>query len=141
MTKNKQPKHLRLVASNEAEARLAYFRAMAEQRSMRSLPRAPRLATPRKSFALVPHDFAVELAKRKIGDAGWLLWFEIDRLVFSSRRNPVKFTNQRWKTLGLSRWTKARALRRLQKLGIITFAIRGQEAPEVTCLWRPLSGP
>ena len=140
MTKKKQPKHLRLVASNEAEARLAYFKAMAEQRSAPSLPRAPLLAKPRKSFALVPHDFAVDLAKRKIGDAGWLLWFEVDRLVFNSRRNPVKFTNERWKALGLSRWTKARALRRLRKLGVIRFTIQGQEAPEVTCLWRPLSG-
>jgi hypothetical protein len=87
---------------------------------------------------MVPHAFARALYQHRIGDAAWLLWFEIDQLAFNARRNTVKFTNERWRSLGLLRSTKLRALRRLEEAGVIKVAFRGQEAPTVTCLWRYL---
>jgi hypothetical protein len=100
--------------------------------------RAPRIK-PGVSYALVPHDFALALYRWKIGNVGWLLWFEIDQLVFKARRNPVKFTNERWQSIGGSRSAKLRALRRLEAAGVIKVSVRQNRAPTVTCLWRPLT--
>jgi hypothetical protein len=91
------------------------------------------------SYALVPHDFAVALYRHKLGNAGWLLFFEIDRVVFKSRRNPVRFTHTRWRSLGLARSTRVRALRRLKAAGVIRVTFEGNRAPLVTCLWRGLT--
>src|SRR5262245_1052133 len=101
--------------------------------------RAPRIVRPGVSYFLLPHDFARALARWKIGNAGWLLLVEIDWLVFHARRNPVKFTNTRWQSLRGSRWTKIRALRRLEKAGVVRVSILKNQAPEVTCLWRPVT--
>jgi hypothetical protein len=87
------------------------------------------------TYALMPHELAQELERHKVSAAVWALWFEIDHLVFKSRRNPVKLTNVRWGRQ--FRWRKRRALRRLQELGLITIVRRGYETPEITCLWRP----
>jgi hypothetical protein len=99
--------------------------------------RAPRVVKPGVSFAIVPHDFVVALYRWKIGNLGWLQWFEIDRLVLNSRRNPVKFTNERWQSIGGSRSAKLRALRRLEAAGVVKASVRQNQAPIITCLWRP----
>ena len=102
--------------------------------------RAPRIVKPGVSYFPLPHAFARDLYRWKIGEAGWMMLVEIDRAVFNSRRNPVKLTNERLRSL-LGRSTKLRALRRLEAAGVIEVAFRGKEAPLVTCLWRPLKNP
>jgi hypothetical protein len=139
-TQKRRPRHLRLVGDPEY-AHWAYFRTLSGRPSTRpAKTRAPRLLKSGVTYALMPHELAQELERRKVGAAVWALWFEIDHLVFKSRRNPVRLTNTRWGSLRRqSRWQKMRALRQLQKLGLITLSRRGQETHEITCLWRPLS--
>jgi hypothetical protein len=90
-------------------------------------------------FAQMPARVWLKLWRHKVGDAGWACAMELDHLILASRsRNPVAFYSRRLKKAGLVGSTRTRALRRLEKAGVIKIAPLGKGmSPIVTCLWRP----
>jgi hypothetical protein len=100
-----------------------------------------RRAKIQETFARIPHDRAVKLY-RHLGGPEWLLLIEIDRLILKNRgRNPIKLTNQNLAVAGMQPKTKARALRRLQRAGVITVApYEPGQSPVVTHLWYAIKG-
>jgi hypothetical protein len=63
---------------------------------------------------------------------------ELDHIVFRSHKNPVHFSSSTLRKLGLTAHTRSRALRKLERTGVIKIkqAKRGM-APLVLCLWHP----
>jgi hypothetical protein len=92
-----------------------------------------------EKFARIPYERARKLF-RHIGGPAWLLLIELDRLIFTKKRNPIKLTTEALKSSGLTRWQKERALRRLERAGIIRVERKRGRCPLVTHLWYPLRG-
>jgi len=91
-----------------------------------------------ETFARIPHDRALELWRRGIGGAAWMVLIELDRLILKQRgKNPVRLWSSRLRTIGLSKHTRTRALRRLEMVGVIKVEKR-ERARWVTHLWYPL---
>jgi hypothetical protein len=98
-----------------------------------------RRARLKETFARIPHDRAQVLAHHRISGAAWIILIEVDRLILKGRgRNPVQLTNYRLKPAGISRFTKARALRQLEAAGAIRV-LSGADgrAPLVLHRWFP----
>jgi hypothetical protein len=140
MTKTtSRPRHLRLVpeADNDPElaATKAFFRREAERQpggSYRKLPQLPKVKPPRRpSFFMMDHDLLTALG-RALDLPALVLISEIDRLVFTTRKNPVRFPNAGLRKYGLSRGGKDWWLRRLQKVGAIELVWHRGRAPLVT---------
>jgi hypothetical protein len=93
-----------------------------------------------ETFARIPHDRALALY-RHIGGPAWLLLIELDRLILAGRgRNPVKLTNKRLASIGVTHHTRARALRQLEAAGVITVEYQGPgQSPLVRHLWFPVT--
>ena len=129
----KRPQHLRLVKSAEdPELRAAeqLFRSLVETRT--ELRKPPNAARPRRqTFFMMEHDLLTALG-RALNYPALVLISELDRLVFTSRHNPVSLTNERLKRLGLVRQNKMRALRRLQKVGVVELESQSRGAVRVT---------
>ena len=98
--------------------------------------RRPRAA---ETFARIPHGRALALYPHHIGEAGWQVLFELDRLILAGRgKNPVIFWSPRLREAGLRRNTRARALRRLEEAGVIEVEWRETGlGPLVRHLWHP----
>jgi hypothetical protein len=91
----------------------------------------------KETFARIPHNKGMRLYG--IDGAAWVVLLELDRLIFKAYgRNPVKLGNESLKDIGMPRNTKWKALRQLQKAGVITVVQQGQEATLVTHHWHPL---
>jgi hypothetical protein len=93
-----------------------------------------------ETFARIPHDRALALARHKLGNAAWLVLIELDRKIFEERgRNPVRLSNHRLKLAGLTRPVKTRALRQLEAAGVITILDTGGggRSPLVLHNWFP----
>jgi len=89
-----------------------------------------------ETFARIPHDRARRLYR--LGGSAWALLIELDRLVFEGRgKNPVRLTHRCLKAAQLSRFAAKRALRALEKAGVISVEHRRGRAPLVTHLWFP----
>ena len=140
MTKTKSwPRHLRLVpeADNDPalDAAKAFFRREAERQrggSYRKLPPLPKAKSARRpSFFMMDHDLLTALGQ-SLDLPALILISEIDRLVFTTRKNPVRFPNAALRKFGLSRGGKDWWLRRLQKVGAIELAWHRGRAPQVT---------
>jgi hypothetical protein len=92
-----------------------------------------------REFAQVPYDQNAELYKHRIGDAGWAVLIELDRLVFKEKENPMQLNSSRLNAMGIDRHTRQRALRKLEKAGVIKVEPKGAgKAPLVKLLWRRL---
>jgi hypothetical protein len=94
----------------------------------------------KETFARIPHDRAHALARHRINGVAWIILIELDRLILKGRgRNPVRLTNYRLKSAGISRPVKARALRRLEAAGVIRVMSAGGSSysPLVLHRWFP----
>ena len=91
-----------------------------------------------ETFARIPHDRGLALSHQNLSGAAWALLIVLDRLILEGRgRNPVKLTHRCLKTAGVSRWTAKRALRSLERAGVVSVEHRRGRAPLVTHLWFP----
>jgi len=89
-----------------------------------------------ETFARIPHDRAHRLYR--LSGSAWALLIELDRLVFEGRgKNPVRLTHRCLRAAQLSRFAAKRALRALEKAGVISVEHRRGRAPLVTHLWFP----
>jgi len=91
-----------------------------------------------ETFARIPHDRALALRGKLSGDA-WQVLIELDRLILKAGgRNPVRFWSARLHSVGLKKESRARALRHLEKAGVIKIQQRGHGlSPLVLHLWYP----
>lgn len=88
-----------------------------------------------ETFARIPHDRALALYPL-VGKAAFAVLIELDRLVFKTHRNPVRFSSNRLTKLGIRRDKRARALRQLEAAGIISVEPSGRGSPPwVTYHW------
>jgi hypothetical protein len=100
--------------------------------------RATKRGKKEETFAMIPHQRAIE-AYKIIGGASWIVLIEIDRLILEAwGRNPIRLPNKNLEANGLSRNAKWEALVQLENAGIIKVVRRGKETPLVALLWRPL---
>ena len=84
---------------------------------------------------MMDHDLLTALG-RSLGLPGLVLISELDRLVFTSRKNPVRLTNTALQRFGLSKQSKWQWLRRLQRVGAIEMSLQGNRTPLVTWIIR-----
>jgi hypothetical protein len=98
--------------------------------------RRPRIT---ETFARIPHDRAFGLHRHKISGTAWLVLIELDRLVLKAGgRNPVRLWSAKLRTAGVTKQTRARALRQLAAAGAVKVEQRGEGlSPWVTHLWYP----
>jgi hypothetical protein len=110
-------------------------------------PRAPRAKqrerrpAQKEPFVQIPDRVRFRLYEHKVGDAAWACAMELEHLVLWRGKNPLHFFGPKLGRRRLAASTRAAALRRLEKAGLIKIrkAKKGM-APFVTCLWRPLAG-
>jgi hypothetical protein len=116
--------------------------------ALRQAQTAPQTIAPQRrvrlkeTFARIPHDRAVELARHDIGGPAWLILIELDRLILKSRgKNPIRLTNRNLKAAKVTNHTKARALRQLEAAGVIRVVARQRgKSPLIIHYWFPLQG-
>ena len=136
MKPRKRPQHLKLVKTGKNPAVLAaenIFRPLVEalQQRGRAWPLPVKRLARRPTFFMMDHDLLTALG-RSLGLPGLVLISELDRLVFTTRKNPVWLTNTPLRQFGLSKQSKWQWLRRLQRAGAIELSIQGNRAPLVT---------
>jgi hypothetical protein len=92
-----------------------------------------------ETFARIPHDRALELYRRRIGEPAWAALIELDRLILTQRgKNPVRFWSPRLRAAGLTSGIRGRALRHLEAAGVIEIEHMGDGlSPLVRHLWYP----
>ena len=88
----------------------------------------------RTQFVMLPYNQALVVAGR-LKNAQLAVLVELTHQVFKTHNNPVPLTNAALRSAGLSRWSKNRALRELEKVGLVTVRWRGKKCPLVTLLW------
>jgi hypothetical protein len=105
----------------------------------------PNKAVPRKrplsdeTFVRIPYRRVTQLYGR-VSVAALFVLIELDHQHFKGRgQNPLKLTNQTdLAAAGMPRNTKARALRELQDVGLITLQKEGKGAFVVALSWHPV---
>ena len=104
------------------------------------LPPVTRRERSTEFFARIPIEKGLALCRHGIGDAGWAILIELDRLILKRRCNPVRLANHNLAKYGISRQSKRLALRRLRAAGVLSFEQRGSRAPLVFHHWFPAQG-
>ena len=93
-----------------------------------------------ETFARIPHDRGLALARKNLSGAAWVLLILIDWLIIRSYgRNPVKLFPKERTQAGLSRWAQDRGLLQLEKAGVIAVERKRGRSPLITHLWYPLA--
>jgi hypothetical protein len=92
----------------------------------------PRLA--RAKFVQLPYEPTLQAAG-ELQNAQLAVLVELAHLRFKTHQNPVPLSNKALRAAGLSRLSKLRALRQLEKVGLVKVSQRGQKSPLVTILW------
>jgi hypothetical protein len=92
-----------------------------------------------ETFVRLPYRRVTELYGR-LSAASYAVLIELDHQHFKARgKNPLKLTNHTdLAAAGMPRNTKARALRELQDVGLITLQKEGKGAFVVTLSWHPV---
>jgi DNA-binding transcriptional ArsR family regulator len=92
-----------------------------------------------EAFVRLPYRRVIQLYGR-LSAAALFVLIELDHQHFKGRgQNPLKLTNQTdLSAAGMPRCTKARALRELRDVGLITLQKEGREAFVVTLSWHPV---
>ena len=93
-----------------------------------------RRARSKETFARIPHDKALTL---KISGTAWKVLIELDRIILKGRgQNPVRFWSPRLKKAGVKFDQRARALRQLERAGVILVHRKSRGlSPWVFHLW------
>jgi hypothetical protein len=125
----KRPK-LRLVGKDDLTG------VFSDMGKLRGAYRAPtRRARSLKTFARIPHDQGLELA-RKMGDAALAVLIELDRLILKTGENPVRLWSAPLRHAGIVGRVRHRALRKLEAAGAIKVEQRGAGlSPLIAHLW------
>ena len=85
---------------------------------------------------MLPYERTLAAAGR-LGDAPLAVLVELTHRAFKTRQDTVLLANAGLQSVGVSRYAKLRALRRLEAAGMITVTSRGSgKSPLVTLLWR-----
>jgi hypothetical protein len=88
-------------------------------------------------FVQIPDWVRFKLYEKRVSGASWACALELEHLVFRRHRNPVHFFSSKLRGQGLSHHTRLRALRSLEKAGLVRIGWSGRGvSPLVTCLWR-----
>jgi hypothetical protein len=66
-----------------------------------------------------------------------IVWHYIHYRVWADGQPTVPLPNQTLASLGVTRWVKQRALRNLERAGLVRVAYRGRKSPLVTLLTQP----
>ena len=103
-------------------------------------PKPRRRRSPAKiklagTWAKIPHDRGLELAKR-VGSPVLAVLLALEHIIHDAGSNRVKLTNGLLKQYGITRQSKTRGLRQLVAANVITLEQCGErEAPVVTHHW------
>jgi hypothetical protein len=113
------------------------FNDLDQLRAQMAVPqRRPKTA---ETFARIPHNKGLALYRSRIGRGAWAILIELDRLILKAGgRNPVLLWSRELRDAGVTKQTRARALRELQAAGVVEVEQRGKGlSPWVTHLWYP----
>jgi hypothetical protein len=94
-----------------------------------------------ETFARIPHDRGLALYKaHHLSSAAWAVLIELDRIILKHRgQNPVLFVSSRLREIGLNGKARTRALRQLEKAGVVQIKSRGPGlAPWIAHSWYPI---
>jgi hypothetical protein len=94
-----------------------------------SQPRERRRS--RTKFIMLPYEHTLAAAGR-LQNAQLAVLVEIANQVFKTRQNPTPLPNAALRAAGLSRKAKLRALRQLEKVGLVKVSWRGRKSPLVS---------
>lgn len=94
----------------------------------------PQSAPSRTKFVMLPYEQVLVTAGR-LRCAPLAVLVELAHQVFKTHRNPVALPNAALRDAGITRQAKTRALRELEKGGMVVVAWRGRRCPLVTVLW------
>jgi hypothetical protein len=101
-------------------------------------PVATRRARATETFARIPHGHAYKLAAAGLTGSAWMVLIVLDHLILKGRgKNPVRLTHRALRAAGLSRFAVKRALRQLERAGVVAVEQRPGQAPLVRHLWFP----
>jgi hypothetical protein len=102
-------------------------------------PRTPKRPRTNETFVRLPYH-RITQAYGKLSAAALHVMIELDHQHFKGfGKNPVTLTNQtELATMGMHRYTKARALRQLRDAGLVSYTQTGQQAYIVTLTWHPV---
>jgi hypothetical protein len=133
----KQPR-LRLVnKGDEGKRATDIFDDLDKLRADAEAPIELRPISKPREFAQVPHDLNEKLYKHRIGNAGWAVLIELDRLVFKNHDNPMRLSSMLLNRMKITGRARQRALQRLEAAGVVKIESRGAgRAPLVTYLLR-----
>jgi hypothetical protein len=92
-----------------------------------------RTRTNETPFAKVPLKWAAAVAEAT-GDPVVALAVSLAYLAWKAQSPTFTLSNRRLQRLGVTRWSKYRALERLEKAGLIRVGRTGKRAPVVTLL-------
>ena len=95
--------------------------------------RSPRRKT---GFTLMTHD-AARAGYLALGCPQALVWHYLHYRAWSTRSRTVTLPNETLKSWGIDRMSKSRALRKLEKAGLISVEPRTRRSPRVTLLTPP----
>jgi hypothetical protein len=130
---------LRLVTDNSPAADSSPFDDLDALRAETEMPSvATRRLRSTETFARIPHGHAYKLAFAGLTGSAWMVLIVLDHLILKGRgKNPVRLTHRALKAAGLSRFAVKRALRQLERAGVIAVEQRPGQAPLVRHLWFP----
>lgn len=128
---------LRLVGTADPTDVFNDLDALRQEQRAPGSQRRPRL---KETFARIPHDRAIALARHRISGPAWFILVELDRLLLKGHgRNPVRLTNRNLRVAGIPRYAKTRALRQLAKAGVVQIVeSRPGHPPLLAHLWYPM---
>ena len=131
---------LRLVADSDKDeaADSSPFDDLEELRRHELPPVATRRARSPETFARIPHGHAYKLAPAGLTGSAWMVLIVLDHLILKGRgKNPARLTHRSLRAAGLSRFAAKRALRQLERAGVVVVEQRPGRAPLVRHLWFP----
>lgn len=119
-----------LALTPERLAELAPTQKQSHPRPRKRLPSAKP-----EAFVMLPYERTLAAAGR-LGDAPLAVLIEIGYRAFKAHRKQVPLANATLQSVGITRYAKLRALRRLEADGMIAVDWRGgRRTPLVTLSW------
>jgi hypothetical protein len=97
-------------------------------------PKRRRRARLEKTWAPVPHERGIELAKR-VGEPAFAVFLVLQHVCFYEKSRRVKLTNDLLQQFGITSQSKTRGLRKLERAGVVHVEWRNKASPMVTHLW------
>jgi hypothetical protein len=109
-------------------------RILVEELDTREPPKPRRRSRLKKTWAKIPHERGIELAKRTCNSLLAVL-LALQHICHWKKSNRVTFTNDLLGQYGISSQSKLRGLRQLERAGVVEVEWKDGAAPVVTHLW------